>query len=115
MTSIEQWTEVFDESDYTIAGAANAFGIPARTISSWIHGLPDSGGRRFASPSSKYRQQANRMIEKMATEKRLQKHPSYGYASPEQIEQLSNLGIGPERERILKQIEEQNKNGGKRK
>lgn len=43
----------------------------------------------------------------------LDKHPSYGYANPEQIKQLEVLGMGPDRDKILKDIEDQNKNKGK--
>jgi len=44
---------------------------------------------------------------------RLKKHPSYGYAYPEQIERLQEIGLCPERDRILKKITEQTKAKGK--
>ena len=48
-------------------------------------------------------------------DKRLKWHPSYGYATHEQIERLKRLGIGPDLELLLKQIEEQTNNRGKHK
>lgn len=33
-------------------------------------------------------------------------HPSYGYAYPYQIEQLKNLPVGPQRDKILKEIKQ---------
>jgi hypothetical protein len=49
------------------------------------------------------------------TKKPMQKHPSYGYATPRQIELLKTLPIGPERSKILKDIEEQTRKKRKKK
>jgi len=42
------------------------------------------------------------------------RHPSYGYATPEQIEQLKTLGIGPTRDKLLADIAKANKKKGKK-
>lgn len=41
-------------------------------------------------------------------------HPSYGYAMPEQIERLGEIGICVERDRIMAQIAKQSKSKGKK-
>ncbi len=40
-------------------------------------------------------------------------HKSYGYATPEQIEKLGSLGLGPERNYLMEQIKKQNEVQGK--
>lgn len=46
---------------------------------------------------------------KVADKPRIPFHPAYGYATEEQIRQLENMGLGPQRDYLLKQIEEQTK------
>jgi hypothetical protein len=46
-------------------------------------------------------------------EKRIPKHPSFGYAYPEQIKRLNTLGFGPDRDALLKRIEIQQERKGK--
>lgn len=40
-------------------------------------------------------------------------HPSYGYATPEQIEKLNSLKNGMEYKQLLKIIQQQNEDKGK--
>lgn len=40
-------------------------------------------------------------------------HPSYGYATAEQIDKLKELKVGPDYHRLLKEIEKQTKAKGK--
>lgn len=40
-------------------------------------------------------------------------NPAYGYATSEQIEKLKVLGLGPDYDQLLKQIELQTKKKGK--
>lgn len=49
----------------------------------------------------------------LRTKPRMEKHPSYGWAFPHQIERLQQIGIGPERDRIMGDIAKQNKLAGK--
>lgn len=42
-----------------------------------------------------------------AKKPRLKYHPSYGYATEEQIAELKNCGVGPRMEQILKEISKQ--------
>jgi hypothetical protein len=39
-------------------------------------------------------------------------HPSFGYATPKEVEKLFSLGMGPTRDALLKQIEKRNKRKG---
>lgn len=43
----------------------------------------------------------------------IEKHPSYGYATPEQIDRLKEIGICPERDAIMSDIEKQNRLKGR--
>lgn len=52
-------------------------------------------------------------MKKILTDERIPYHPAYGYATPEQINELSNMGMGPKRDQLLKKISEQNDNRGK--
>ena len=52
-------------------------------------------------------------MKKILTDKRIPYHPAYGYATPEQIAQLSNMGLCPERDLLLKKIAQQNEAQGK--
>lgn len=112
----DQWAEIFEQSDYTPEGASAQFGIPWATIKSWLYCKTDQqrGPLPLVTPSKKYRERAIEMMKNMNQTKRMEKHPSYGYATPEQIKQLETLGIGPQRDHILAQIEKQNKQQGKR-
>ncbi len=53
------------------------------------------------------------VMTKLGQTKKLPYHPSYGYATPEQIEELQKLGMGPDRDYLLAKIAKQNKNNSK--
>lgn len=54
------------------------------------------------------------MIEYYKYKPRLKKHPSYGWATEEQIKELQDLPLGnPRRKEILNKIKEQNRRKGK--
>lgn len=52
-------------------------------------------------------------MKKILTDEGIPYHPAYGYAKPEQIAELSKMGMGPERDRLTAKISEQNECKGK--
>lgn len=48
----------------------------------------------------------------MPTPPRIPYHPAYGYATPEQVEELKRLGRGPDYDQLWKKIEYQTKKKG---
>lgn len=100
------WRKIVDGSAYTPTAIMAQYNINESNFYGWL-----------ALRSSPREAAKERMIDVMKAlmsgEKRIQKHPSYGYATPEQIEKLNKLGICPEREQILSQITKQNEKKGK--
>lgn len=93
-----------DESAYTVAGASRAFEIPYANLNNWYKGKPT---RKCNKPI------LEKLMFELSKKKRIERHPSYGYATPEQIEKLKGYVTEIERESIMKQIEKQTKLRGK--
>lgn len=99
------WIKVLDESAYTIKAFAAIYGLPRRQVSQWLAGK--------ATPCKKNADKLDLAMKDLLNKPRLTRHPSYGYATEEQIKRLELLGIGPEREQLLKQIAKQTETRGK--
>ena len=52
-------------------------------------------------------------MKRILTAERIPHHPSYGYATPEQVQKLASLGLGPDRDALVKKIEQQNQDRGR--
>lgn len=113
MTDLEEihqadWRDIFEYSIYRYTSICKKYGITIRSFTAWIH-------------CDRKPQKKNQLImvkvmnDLKRGEKRMQKHPSYGYATEDQIKRLDEIGIGPERDTILKAIEKQTKQLGKMK
>ena len=76
-----------------------------KTFRKWIKG--------DQMPREKNRERIVAVMRTLIEQKKLVRHPSFGYATEEQIKKLNELGLGPDRDRILAQIEKQNKLQGK--
>lgn len=98
-------TDIIEECAYTIPALSDKYGINKVTLYSWAS--------ERSRPSKKHEQKVEKMINDIKNQKKLQKRSSFGYATPEQIKQLNELGLGPTRNALLKQIAQQNKNKGK--
>lgn len=101
------WKGITDASDLTPAGVCDEYGLNIKSLSNWLKG--------DVVPREINRQKVVKIMFELIDKKKLEKHPSYGYATPEQIKELGEIGVGPRRTFLLKQIEKQNKLQGKRK
>ena len=101
------WQKAIDESAYTVTGFIKESKIPYSTLRSWLRGE--------STPRQKNLEKMENAMKKVYDEKKIPWHPSYGYATPPQVEKLQSLGLGPERDYLLAQIQKQNESGGKTK
>lgn len=101
----DHWRAIVDACAFTVTHIINTYNLESSSFFRYLRG------------DTKPKKHWERMVEIMKTlgggQQRLQRHPSYGYATPEQIQKLQSLGLCPERDHILRQIEKQNANQGK--
>lgn len=98
------FTNAVNESCFTVRGVAEHYEVPKSTVYNWTKG---------ATPNEKNKEKAESIMEDLYKKKRIQRHPSYGYATEEQIERLKQLGPCAERDLLMKQIDKQTKTHGK--
>lgn len=104
----EDWETIYEHSIYRDTTICEKFGIIIRSFTAWI--------RCDRTPQPKNKLIMVKVMKHLKSgEKRMPKHPSYGYATEEQIKRLDKIGIGPERNTTLKAIEQQHKSLGKMK
>lgn len=102
----EAWPYIYENCALSIQAISDDFNIDERNLRDWIRSVRVPRAKNF-----------ERMVEimgKLIEDKKLEYHPSYGYATEQQIEKLKTLGHCPERDAILKAIEKQTKNRGKK-
>jgi hypothetical protein len=99
------WNAIFEQSGYRIASLAEIAKIDEGSFRKYLHcdRIPREANRKKMEHAMK-----------LASElPRLKYHPSYGYATPEQIERLKTMKVGADMDALLKRIEEQTRNKGK--
>jgi len=111
LIDMDCFRDLLEGSVYSDKGAAKVMKIDARTIKNWC---------REENPSFPNKSNIEKALKFMTNlrnpkNKRIKKHPSYGYVTQEQWDKLKSLGIGPDRDVLLKQIDAQNKSKGKTK
>lgn len=96
------------ESEWSMEALCRDFDIPPKRLSGWlINGVEP---RKENAPT------LEKIMKRIGRDtKKIPYHPSFGYATPPQIEKLNSLGLGPERDYLLAQIQKQNESGGKTK
>lgn len=97
------WREIAENSCFRPTSIPDETGVPYSTFRGWI--------TQKARPRDAER--AVKVMDFLCKKPAIKKHPSYGWATPEQIAKLQALRIGPERDALLKKIEKQNKAKGK--
>lgn len=102
-----EWIKIVDESAYTHKAAAEEARIS--------YGLFRKYLLCEVVPRSRNKEKVFQAMAKIKNEKRIPFHPSYGYATEEQIEKLKSMGMCPDRDYLLTQIAKQNSTGGKAK
>ena len=96
--------QLYEECEYTIASLSLMNGVNRGTIRNWIEG---------GNPAKRMQETYRKVKEQMESSK-IKKHPSYGYATEQQIARLNEIGIGHERDQIMAAIAKQTKNRGKK-
>lgn len=103
------WPDIFDNSIMSADAVCKKYNLNRSSFMSWVR---DNEKQKTPITKNFERMQVV-MTELRDGEKRIKKHPSYGYAYPWQIDRLNEIGIGAERTQILKEIEKQTKAKGK--
>lgn len=103
---IQRWQKTVDDSSFTLGGIARLYDVAYKNLSNWFyHGV---------IPHKKSIEKMEIIMTDLKKRGgRIPYHPSYGYATTEQIEKLKKSITPTERSIIMKQIERQTKTGGK--
>jgi hypothetical protein len=105
--SINEVLECVENGGITDGTIEVQYGLSQRLLIKWRRTPP----KRIASKTKK---RLEKLMEDLPKIQKKEKHPSFGYATEEQIRNLYEMPIGPERDVLLKVVERQNKNMGKR-
>jgi len=103
MTKLQQ---IIDTGNLTVPSIAKQFKLPTSTVYSWASGR--------CEPSQKYKKIAGEIKMYLQDNKKIEFHPSFGFATPWQIKRLDEIGICAERDRIMRDIATQTKKRGKK-
>jgi hypothetical protein len=92
------WGKIFDGSGYCTKSLAE------------MVKLDESSFRKYLNcdrvPRATNHSKMEKAMKLASQLPRLQFHPSYGYATPDQIERLKTMKAGPDMNQLLKEIEE---------
>lgn len=101
-----KWENIVHNSAFTVRGICRRYAIDESSLRAYLY-----KGRRPRKENAELMEEIMSYLEK---NKRIPRHPSYGYATSEQIEELKSLSVGhPRREYLLRQIEKQTRTEGK--
>jgi len=107
-TPQSQWRQIIDDSVWTYAAVIREFELCQSSFNNWIHLKVEA--------SEKSRQRMEDVLKKVAGRgNAITFHKAYGYATEEQIKKLQSIGLGPDRDYLLKQIAKQTETKGKTK
>ncbi len=101
------WAAIVCQSRFDTAGIARRYNINAGTLSLYI--------RLLVKPREKTKQKVIEIMKDLINKPKAPFHPSYGYATPEEIEKIKSMGVGPDRDYLLKKIAQRSAKGGKEK
>lgn len=103
----DDWGDILYGSMYTVYHVCSMIGIVPSTFVNWTR------AENRSTPNKKNHERTRKVMSEVIKNPRIQKHPSFGYATEDQIRKLKELGLCPERDSILAKIEKQNKAKGK--
>lgn len=101
----QKWRTFIAEQEITYGELARAAGLEPYVMQLYLEGK-----RR---PKDMNYQKVEDAMKRILTSERIPHHPAYGYATPEQIERLKTIGLGPDRDQILKKIAQQTQDRGR--
>lgn len=102
---LAEWEDVVEACNLSFAGIGRRFEVAHTNLCNWFY--------RGVSPSKKSRVKMESIIMQLKKTKRIPFHPSYGYATPEQMEKLRSPLQEWERNKIMEQVAKQTKLRGK--
>ncbi|MBE0468116.1 MAG: hypothetical protein IBX55_01235 [Methyloprofundus sp.] len=101
----EEWRKAIESSAYSVRAISQKFSISSSTIARWM----SSEDVKVRDP-----EKAKEILSEIkAGPKRMPYHPSYGYATPDQVDALATLNIGPNRNEVMRTIKKQYQKQGK--
>lgn len=103
--TLARWNEIVDNCNLSPAGIERAYDFSPSQVKRWLDG--------DVIPLKKSIARMEKALMKLRHTKCIPFHPSFGYATPEQIARLKESIPQYEREAILKQIEKQTRLRGK--
>lgn len=105
LIKMKELHQSIEESYYTVKTISEHLGIPQSNIYGWKSGRVE--------PKETSLKNVEKIMNFANEKKRLLRHPSYGYATKEQIDELMSLPPGPHKDQLLSKIKKQNLKSGK--
>lgn len=99
------WDGIYNNCAFSISGLSNLADIDEGSIRKYL--------KCERVPRKKNLLKMEKSMFEAQKKKKLDWHPSYGFATEDQIKELREVGLGPRHDQILKEIERQNENNGK--
>lgn len=101
----DDWAAIIDQSVYETETLMRVHKMPS---------LPKYLRAKCpVTPQPKNYERIVKIMTQLMDMPRPKKHPSFGYATPEEIKRLDQMGISPERDALLKRIEARTEAKGK--
>lgn len=99
------WMTIVHDSDWTIPDISRIHDMPYGQLLNYLHVK--------TVPRKKNMAKMELIMGEIIMSPRMKKHPSFGYATEDEIKKLQTMGHCPEREMILKTIEKRTASQGK--
>jgi hypothetical protein len=97
--------QIFQQSAYRLKTIARMVEVNNRTLFAWIF--------NDVNPMKKNQEKHQKALEIAKSKRAIPFNKSFGYTTPEQFKQLSQLPHGEARNKLVYLVEFQNKNNGK--
>jgi len=101
----DRWIKTLKDHDMTTLDLARLLVVDPNRVTGWLAGT--------IIPRSSTIQNIGFAMKRILTSEKIPYHPAYGYATPEQVEKLQRIGLGPDRDQLLKKIEQQTADRGR--
>lgn len=98
------WKNIVEDSDWTIPDISKVHGVSYGQLLSYLY---------VTTVPKKNMPKMLKIMGEIMKSPRMKKHPSYGYATEDEIEKLKTLGIFPERSMIIARVDKRAKSKGK--
>lgn len=102
----EQWGEIVEQSELGYPGVAKEYGVSYGLLRKYVRGM--------VVPRKRNYEKMEAIMSDLMKRPAMIKHPSFGYATPDEIEKLKTMGRGPEFDKLMGVIAKRTKKGGKK-